>query len=228
MVLGQHIQDTQAALLGSRWPTAKAGLTYIALLGAFVLGPALVTLWASLLLRRPAKGSSSSCCGSSPLHQDGVKGEVAAATEAASCHSRAQSAVNAVSAAAVAAVSSCSSGRLLAAADGSLQLQLPMPPKQPAMHAGSPDSSSPAQEAVLQPSAAATSSCLPVESGRPPLQQLVKGWLATQQQLVMHGHSSGTRCYTVYGMGPEQLVCEVQQLCDDVAGLSFVRRTHQL
>jgi hypothetical protein len=70
------------------------------------------------------------------------------------------------------------------------------------------------------------------ELGRPPLQQLVKSWLATQQQLATHDHSSsinsGKRSCTVYAMGPEQLVHSVQQLCCDVASLCFVRKTHQL
>lgn len=228
LALGQHIQDTQAALLGSRWPTAKAGLTYIALLAACVLGPGLITLWATLLLlklSRPAKRSLGNSCGAS--HTEGGEGKPAVPVEAANAYSGAQTAVRAVSAAAVAALSCSSSGRLLAAADGSLQLQLPAPPKQQALHA-SAGASSAASAAQPVPHAAAASVCLPVARGRPPLQQLVKGWVATQQQLVMHAHHSGERCYTVYAMGPEKLVVQVQELCDDVAGLSFVRRTHQL
>ena len=229
--LGQHIQDTQAALLGSRWPTAKAGVTYVALLAVFVLGPGLMTLWVSLLLlklQRHAERSSSSSCGT--MHAQGAKCASAAAMDAASSGSVPKTAVGAVAAAAVAAARCSSSGRLLATADVSLQLQLPTLPKQPAMFAGSTASSATqeaAQLGVLQSSGAAL--CLPVERGRPTLQRLVKGWLATQQQLSMHEHSGKKRCYAVYGMGPQQLVCQVQQLCDeDAARLCFVQKTHQL
>lgn len=244
LALGQYTQDTQTALLCSRWPTAKAGATYTALLAVFVLVPGLLTIWVSLLLlklRGTAKGSHSSYS----QHSHGIKGEAttaAAAREAVSAGSDPQAALRAVSAAAVGAVTSGSTGRLVAAAGGSLQLQLPVMPKQQAMPAGLIGSSS-AQEAPRLDAAqqaasgAAGGVCLePVECGRPQLEHLTKAWLATQQQqLAMHcQHSrrgSGSHrkhCFTVYAMGPERLVHQVQQLCNGVGGLCFVRKTHQL
>jgi hypothetical protein len=87
---------------------------------------------------------------------------------------------------------------------------------------------------------------LPVKTGRPPLQQLIEGWLATLQQLPQSdhkdaaagdGHSSSSnsvkkvghrlRC-NVYAMGPAALVADAQVLCGGVKGLHFVQKAYQL
>ena len=243
----------QTALLGSRWPTAKAGATFTALLAVFVLIPGLLTIWVSLLLlklRGTAKGRTSSHF----QHSHGIQGKTvaeaaaaAAAVEACSSGSSRHATLSTVSAAAVDALRPGSMGRLLTGAAGRLQLQLPAFTKQEVMQAGSTDSSSvqeapgleAAQQLASEAGRAPTSGrLLHVEWGRPPLDQLLKAWLATQQQqLLMHhggqqhsksSSSSRKQCFTVYGMGPERLVHEVQQLCDAVGGLHFVRKTHQL
>lgn len=234
--LGQYTQDTQTALLGSRWPTAKAGATYASLLVVFVLLPGLLTIWVSLLLlkqRGTAKGGHSSYS----QHLHGVKGEAttaaAAATEAGSAGSGPQAALSAVSAAAVGAVTSGSTGRLLAAADGSLQLQLPVMPKQQAMPTGSSSAQEAPRLGAAQPEAAAAGAaggvCLtPVECGRPQLEHLTKAWLATQQQQLTVHRQHSRHTVLVYAMGPERLVQQVQQLCDGVGSLCFVRKTQPL
>jgi hypothetical protein len=218
------------------------------LLAVFVLIPGSLTIWVSLLLKKlqaTAKGHTSSYS----QHSQGIKGEAvvpAAAVEACSSGSSRHAALSAVSAAAVDALRPGNTGRLLASADGRLQLQLPAMTKQQPLQAGSTGSGSAGHEAsglganqqLASGAASGGGYLLPVECGRPPLEQLVKSWLATQQQqLAMHhgGHqhsrssrSSRKQCCTVYGMGPERLVHEVQQLCDAVGGLQFVRKTHQL
>jgi hypothetical protein len=86
---------------------------------------------------------------------------------------------------------------------------------------------------------------LPVATGRPPLQQLIESWLATQQQLPQplhkgaadsHGSSSSTRMLqhgsqlrcSVYAMGPAALVADAQVLCGGIQGLHFVQKAYQL
>lgn len=243
LVLGQHIQDTQTALLDSRWPTAKAGATYVTLLVAFIVAPGLLTLWGGLLLLR-LQQKKAKCLpqdGSFGPYSNDLEAETsapgAAAGGANGRHNSTTVTVTAVSAAAAAATQSCSSAKLTTAADGTLELQLLAPHKQ---HAAIYAGSAAAAEAVqlLQRPADSASSCgstvTAVECGRPPLQQLVSCWLATLQHLAPLQHSSNTssshhkRSCTVYAMGPEQLVQYVQQLCDEVPCLQFVRKTHQL
>lgn len=258
LALGCYIQDTQRAVRGSNWPTAKAGMLYVALLVVLVLVPALLTIWVSLLLlklqRSPTKRSSSSSS------TQGVKGHTPAATAAAveaglfsTRSSGSLAALSAVSAAAAGAVGPGRMGRLLAAADGSLRLQLPAaaPQQQQDPQSSCTTGSSCAQDATQLASSDARQSvpaadgggagiaqCIPVECGRPALAQLVKGWLSTQQQQLSgrphHQHSKSSssshrqhRC-TVYGMGPERLVLEAHELCSGVSGVCFVRKTHQL
>jgi len=236
LALGQHIQDTQTALLGSRWPTAKAGATYVTLLVAFIAAPELLTLWASLLLLR-LQQRKAKCLpqdGSCGPHPHDLEAETSSPGVAAGANGRHNNtALTAVSAAAAAATQSGSSARLTTATDGTLQLQLPAAHKQrAAMYAGSAAAAE-AVQPLQRPSDSAScgSTVTGVECGRPPLQQLVSCWLTTLQQLAPLQHSNSShhkRSCTVYAMGPEPLVQHVQQLCNDVSCLQFVRKTHQL
>lgn len=248
LALGQHIQHTQTALLGSRWPTAKAGATYTLLLVVFVTIPGILVLWGSLLLlklqqKAQHKYSKISSSTEEPIAADGqyISSAAGGGVKTGS------GAATAAAAAAVAASVSGGTAKLVTAADGGLQLQLPAVQKQQrdsGTACTEPSSTAAGSEAVhllQQPCNSAwtiqhykSSTALAVELGRPPLQQLVKSWLATQQQLATHDHHSSSssrsrkRSYTVYAMGPEQLVQRVQRLCCDVACLNFVRMTHQL
>jgi hypothetical protein len=229
-------------LLGSRWPTAKAGATYTALLVVLVLVPGLLVLWCSLLLLKLQQKARRKYC---KLSSSAQEAPATVDLQYISSAGGAKAALHAATAVAVAASVSDSMVKVGTAVDGGLQLHLPAVQKQQ-HEAGtvSADSSTVASEAarlLQQPHDSASvvqqqydsSTAVPVELGRPPLQQLVKGWLATQQQLATHDHSSsssssGKRSYTVYAMGPEQLVQSVQQLCCDMTPLRFVRKTHHL
>jgi hypothetical protein len=79
-----------------------------------------------------------------------------------------------------------------------------------------------------------------VEVGRPPVEELVRSWIAAVQQLPTDsaGSSSSSKRpqqqqFDVFGMGPTALVASVQLLCDDMnragnVSVNFVQKTHEL
>jgi hypothetical protein len=124
-------------------------------------------------------------------------------------------------------VRNSSYGQLVASSSGEMQLQLP---------------------SLLSDTGDTHQWALPVTNSRPPLQQLIDGWLATLQQLpqlpqpankdAATGSSSSSsssqrrgesvvRC-TVYAMGPAPLVADAQVLCGRLKGLHFVQKAYQL
>lgn len=232
-----------------------------------MLGSGLLTLWGSLLLLKLQQKAQRRCNKfGSHAHDHGFDSAGlldAGKVGGVSCKGmREGRSAAAVAAAAVAASVSGIKGKLVAAAAGGLQLQLP-PTTQQQLKQGVTTAGSRALDAVddmvgstmdgtaeaeavqlLQPAVPAQlgstcPQCIHVELGRPQLKGVVKAWLATQQQQLgarCHNSSRGSaggagrseQCYTVYGMGPEELVMSVQRLCDDVGGLHFVRKTHRL
>eukprot|EP00879_Flechtneria_rotunda_P005830 GHRR01006134.1.p1 GENE.GHRR01006134.1~~GHRR01006134.1.p1 ORF type:complete len:902 (+),score=349.32 GHRR01006134.1:184-2889(+) len=86
----------------------------------------------------------------------------------------------------------------------------------------------------------------PVETGRPPLIELINSWLAARKQLPNSDGSCGSSSssggrlqqqqqYAVYAMGPTKMVADVQLLCDDInqrpgssVYLDYVQKTHEL
>jgi hypothetical protein len=98
-----------------------------------------------------------------------------------------------------------------------------------------------------------SSSVITVTAGRPPLQQLIDGWMATMQQLPTSAMcseedtavpvgtlgvgskrtskqaKSGNSVYwDVYAMGPAALVADAKVVCGKLKGVCFSQRTHQL
>jgi hypothetical protein len=158
------------------------------------------------------------------------------ATARVSKHARAaadgcsSSAAGAAAAAKVVGSGGC--GKVTVSSSGEMQLQLPAA----LLQSGSADSSS-------DMSSNADDVALAVKNGRPPLQQLIEGWMAMLQQLpqkdaaaaVSSSSSSsnnrksqgGVRC-TVYAMGPAALVADAQVLCGGMKGVHFVQKAFQL
>lgn len=216
LLLAHHITQTRPASLGleKAWSTAKAGPAYIALVAASILIPGLSTLWAALLvLRLQQKAKPASCYGSANASSDCRKATAASAAKVA---------VNAAAAAAAATVVAGPSGILTASGDGTLRLQLRLPVACSEQGSLCGTAGNPHQSHQCY---------MPVERGRPPLQQLVKAWLATTQQLAAEQPSSWVKHSVhcrVYAMGPPALVERVQLLCDGISTVAFVRKTHQL
>lgn len=206
LILGRYITFVQP---GKQWPTAQTGATYVALLISFILAPGLLTLWATLLVwKSEQKAKLATASKNSGISQNTPDGET--------------STVSAAAAAAAAAELAGSKGILAGTASGSLHLQL----------AGLPTSSTGNGQACAAVHPGAELLTIPIEAGRPPLPELVKGWLATVRQLPAApgsgGSSSGRVRCNVYAMGPGKLVQSVQVLCNEVVGVNFVRKTHEM
>jgi hypothetical protein len=151
-------------------------------------------------------------------------------------------------------------GRLVASSSGEVHLQLPA--LQPLHGFGGSSSAdvdgtdtaaqhaaAPAAAGQLQFGSSVDDQLqwLPVTTGRPPLQQLIEGWLATLQQLPQSEHKDAAagdgrsssismktkqrgrrlRC-NLYAMGPAALVADAQVLCGGIKGLHFVQKAYQL
>jgi hypothetical protein len=232
-------------------PTAQAGSVMAALVLACIVLPGMA-IWA-VSLQFKSRCRHSQFAYKRISQQLGAEASYGAAE---GCSMPAAAVAAAAAAADVVRHGGC--GRLVTCSSGEVYLQLP------ALHTAHIIGSSSADVngtdiAAAAPAAAGQLWCgssdddkpqwLPVTTGRPPLQQLIEGWLATLQQLPQlpqsdHkdaaaeyslGSSSSKlkqqgrrlRC-NVYAMGPAALVADAQLLCGGMKGLHFVQKAYQL
>ncbi|KAF6254932.1 hypothetical protein COO60DRAFT_273403 [Scenedesmus sp. NREL 46B-D3] len=225
-------------------PTARAGLVMAALVATCIVVPGMALLAGSQVVRsvysRLRQGAYVNI--SKQRAADGPH------SGSEDCGMSAAAAAAAAAAAEVVRRGGC--GRLVTSSSGEVFLQLPT--LQAARH-GSGDAASTAAAAAAQlwrNSSDLQELTVPVTEGRPPLQQLTEGWLATLQQLpqlsplaskdeaaALNGcasggtgknKSSGRLQCSVYAMGPAALVADAQVLCGEAKGLQFVQKAYQL
>jgi hypothetical protein len=250
-----------AVLPEEPWTTGQMGAAYVTVITAFILIPGTLALWGTLAVQRCQAAGFNGCplktlwtrafsSGSRNGEVHSVKKELsqhllgAAAIDHAAAAAIEEGCVYADTAAAVgpsavAAAALAAKGfaefKAAAAAAAAGDAAAAAPKVQWQLHI-------PAGDAEVHTTGAevhgGVSGVFTVEVGRPPVEQLVKGWVASVQQLPtdLAGSSSSKRQqqqFDVYCMGPTPLVATVQLLCDDMnkagnVSVNFVQKTHEL
>jgi hypothetical protein len=264
-----------AVLPEEPWTTGQMGVAYVTVITAAILLPGTLALWGALAVQRcqasgfsgcPLKtlwgrvlgrGSSSSSSGGGE-DAENVNKELTqhllGAAAAATVEEGGVQADSAAAAAAAAAVGPSAVAAAALAAKGFAQLQAAEASAAAAAGSAAPKVQwqlhLPAGDGVVHTRGAQAhgevhTSVFPVEVGRPPLEQLVRSWIASVQQLpggLANSSSSSSSSskgqqqqqqFDVFGMGPTLLVASVQLLCDDInkaggVSVNFVQKTHEL
>jgi hypothetical protein len=249
VLVGHYIiLNTTAAPL----PTNRAGAVMCGLVAASILLPVAAITAAALLIKRWAAASKHHHIHKTAANTIGaaLPAVVAADLEAGAdeVEKAGSAALVAASAAAAEAVRFGLRGTLVSSTSihngketTTLQLQLPAHIGGVCNFGGSSGSSS-------------SSSVISVTAGRPQLQQLMEGWMATMQQLPSSAlcgdddaagpsgplGSDGSKrkskqaitgdslYWDVYAMGPAPLVADARVICGKLKGVCFSQRTHQL